>query len=255
MTLHQIKVKINGPEYDFLRENEYLGKNMILITLGGSHAYGTNVESSDLDIRGCALNTKEDILLGKDFEQIVNYDTDTTVYSFTKLVRLLANNNPNTIEILGCKPEHYLYLSPIGEELFNNKDMFLSKRCIKSFGGYASDQIRRLDSRELLKKKPDKMAKHMMHLIRLYYMCFDILEKGEINTYREKEHHFLMAIRSGFYLNENHQPTREFLEIVDELEAKFERLKNTTELPDEPDINRIKKFVMDVNERVVLGKA
>ena len=32
-----------------------------------------------------------------------------------------------------------------------------------------------------------KLGKHMMHLIRLYMMCLDILEKEQIVTYREKE--------------------------------------------------------------------
>ena len=45
-------------EYDFLRTNEHLGSNIILLGLGGSYAYGTNVAGSDLDIRGVALNTK-----------------------------------------------------------------------------------------------------------------------------------------------------------------------------------------------------
>ena len=31
-----------------------------------------------------------------------------------------------------------------------------------------------------------KLSKHMMHLIRLYLMCLDILEYEEIITYREK---------------------------------------------------------------------
>ncbi len=47
--------------------------------------------------------------------------------------------------------------------------------------------------------KRDKLSKHMMHLVRLYLMCFDILENGEINTYRYKEHDFLMDIRNGAY--------------------------------------------------------
>ena len=48
-------------------------------------------------------------------------NTDTTVYSFNKILQLLKSNNPNTIEILGCKPEHYLYLSDVGRELLNNR--------------------------------------------------------------------------------------------------------------------------------------
>ena len=51
-----------GKEYDFLREDPHLGVNLMFITLGGSHAYGTNVEGSDLDIRGCAFNTKDELL-------------------------------------------------------------------------------------------------------------------------------------------------------------------------------------------------
>jgi predicted nucleotidyltransferase len=116
MTINEIKSLIQTPEYDFLRTNEHLGSNIILLTLGGSHAYGTNVEGSDVDIRGCALNAKDEILTNKNFEQFVNENTDTTIYAFNKLITLLSNVNPNTIEMLGCKPEHYLYLSPIGKE-------------------------------------------------------------------------------------------------------------------------------------------
>lgn len=117
MNLKQIKETIKKQEYDFLKENEHLGNNIILLTLGGSHAYGMDKEDSDLDVRGVALNSKEEILLGKDFEQVVEIDTDTTVYSFNKILQLLKSNNPNTIEILGCKLEHYLYLTDVGREL------------------------------------------------------------------------------------------------------------------------------------------
>ena len=75
MNLKQIKETIKKQEYDFLKENEYLGNNIILLTLGGSHAYGMDKEDSDLDVRGVALNSKEEILLGKDFEQVVEIDT------------------------------------------------------------------------------------------------------------------------------------------------------------------------------------
>ena len=59
MNLEQIKQKVNSTEYDFLRTNDHLGNNIILLGLGGSYSYGTNIETSDLDVRGCALNKKE----------------------------------------------------------------------------------------------------------------------------------------------------------------------------------------------------
>ena len=49
-------------DYEFLDDNEHLGKNICLLTLGGSYSYGTNVEESDIDIRGVATNSPSDIL-------------------------------------------------------------------------------------------------------------------------------------------------------------------------------------------------
>lgn len=104
MTIEQIKEMVAGSEYDFLRTNPHLKDRIIFLTLGGSYSYGTNVETSDVDVRGCALNTPSDLLGLTNFEQVVHTQTDTTVYSFNKLIKLLLNCNPNTIEMLGCKP-------------------------------------------------------------------------------------------------------------------------------------------------------
>lgn len=101
MTIEQIKDKLKSKEYDFLRTDKNLGNNIIILTLGGSHAYGMDKEGSDLDVRGIALNSKSDILLGTDFEQVVDVDTDTTMYSFNKMIQLLASSNPNTINCPG----------------------------------------------------------------------------------------------------------------------------------------------------------
>lgn len=338
MDIEQIKEKLKSEEYSFLKKDKNLGNNIILLTLGGSHAYGTDNENSDLDIRGCALNSKMQILTNENFEQFVNEATDTTIYSFNKLVSLLSNTNPNTIEMLGNKPEHYFYVSPIGQELIDNSHLFLSKRAIYSFGGYANQQLRRLEnkSNRLVGQKqneehiyktiehasydfknryftmPDdaiklyidkavqegydteifmdvnlshyplrdykgmwsemqniikaynkigkrnekaiehnKLGKHMMHLIRLYMMCLDILEKEKIVTYREDEHDLLMDIRNGKYLDSNRQPIDEFYEMVDDFERKLEYAKLHTNLPDNPDYNAINEFVASVNERVV----
>lgn len=341
MTVEEINKKLNNQEYDFLRTDEHLEENIILLGLGGSYAYGTNTESSDVDCRGVALNSKKEILLGNGFEQVENKETDTVIYSFTKIVNLLSNCNPNVIEILGLKPEHYLYISPIGKELLENKKIFLSKKAVNSFGGYANSQLRRLDNKAVrlvgqeqrerhilnsinnasvnfkeryfqypddaiklyidksdsedldseiymdvkLTKYPlrdykamwsemnnvvkdyskigkrnkhaiehGKLGKHMMHLIRLYMMCLDILENKEIVTYREKEHDLLMSIRNGDYLDNNRQPIPEFFEMVDDFEKKMEYAKENTDLPDKPNYKAIQEFVMSVNERIVKGE-
>ena len=141
------KKLIESKEYDFLRTNPHLGNNVCLLGMGGSHAYGTNVETSDVDIRGIAVETKRDILSNNLFEQVVDNPTDTTIYSLRKIINLLSGCNPNTIEMLGLKEDHYLYLNDIGKIILENKDLFLSKNAYKTFSGYASAQLRRLDNK------------------------------------------------------------------------------------------------------------
>ena len=338
MTINEIsKIVETSKDYDFLKQDP-LGENIIILGLGGSYAYGTNTETSDIDIRGVATHSPEDILTRKGFEQVVNEVTDTTVYSLEKIINLLSNCNPNVIEILGLEPWQYIYVDDVGRSLIDNADMFLSKRAVHSFGGYANSQLRRMENKSArlisqgqqeqhilnsienarysfpekyfvcpddsirlyidkavnegyeseifmdvsLKHYPlrdyksmwsemhgiakeyskigrrntiaiekDKLSKHMMHLVRLYLMCFDILENGKIVTYREKEHDLLMEVRNGKYLDSNKQPTAEFYDIVDELEGRLEYWKEHTELPPNPDYKRINKFLEEVNYDVI----
>ena len=78
-----------------------------------------------------------------------------------------------------------------------------------------------------LPSQSDKLGKHMAHLIRLYMMGLDILEREEIVTYRENEHDLLMGIRNGDYLDSNSQPVSAFYDILNEYEKRFDYAKNT----------------------------
>lgn len=152
-------------EYNFLRENKYLGDNIILLGLGGSHAYGTNTEGSDIDVRGIATRSSTDICLGRDFEEITNNITDTVIYSFDKMLKLLAECNPNCIEMLGLRPQDYLQIYPIGSELLNNRELFISQHCIKTFGGYANQQLYRLQQKTLAALTPEEFNEHIAKTI------------------------------------------------------------------------------------------
>ena len=96
-----------------------------------------------------------------------------------------------------------------------------------------------------------KLGKHMMHLVRLYLMAFDILEKEEINTYREKDLPLLMDIRNGVFLDKDNQPTPEFFFMLDTFELRLKYAKENTSLPKNPNYKKINEFMMSVNERIV----
>ena len=94
----------------------------------------------------------------------------------------------------------------------------------------------------------------MMHLVRLYMMCIDILEKGEIITYRAAERDLLMDIRNGKFLDDNRQPTEAFFALLEEYQARMAYVQENTDLPEEPAYAQIQDFVLDVQERVVMGR-
>lgn len=166
MTQEELKKLIETAPYDFLRTDPRLGKNIVLLGLGGSHAYGTNVEGSDVDLRGITLNSKEEILLGRDFEQIVHSEYDTTIYSIKRIVHLLSQNNPNTLEILFQKPDKYAIRNEIGDMLIGYRKIFLSKKCFYTFGGYATQQLRRLDNKMMREVPQGKQEQHILNSIR-----------------------------------------------------------------------------------------
>ena len=132
--------------YNFLREDPRLGDRIILLGVTGSYGYGTERDGSDVDFRGITLELPSDLIGFSKFEQFEDRDTDTVIYGFNKIIRLLLSCNPNTIEILGIEPESYVIKTEIGQELLDNKDMFLTKRAAESFGHYADAQLRRLQN-------------------------------------------------------------------------------------------------------------
>jgi hypothetical protein len=118
------KQLMNTSKYDFLRENERLGKRIILLGLGGSFAYGTSNQNSDIDFRGITLNMVSDLIGLTNFEQYEDVNTDTVIYSFNKIVKLLLECNPNTCEILGLNENDYLIKTKLGQELLDKKWLF-----------------------------------------------------------------------------------------------------------------------------------
>lgn len=246
MTIEQIKEMVSGSEYDFLRTNEHLRNRIIFLTLGGSHAYGTNVEGSDVDVRGCALNSPSDLLGLTNFEQVVNTATDTTVYSFNKLVSLLLSCNPNTIEMLGCKPEHYFLITDIGQEMIDNRKLFLSRRAVHSFGGYANQQLRRLENalaRDKLSqaRREEHILKSMQNAVKAFEGRYTSFENGSmvLHTAESQREDLDREIFADIHINK--YPAREFNSVINDLTnvlGTYEKLNHRNHKKDDAHLNK-----------------
>ena len=103
------------------------------------------------------------------------------------------------------------------------------------------------------KKDELHLNKHAMHLVRLYMMGIDILEKGELRTHRpESDLVLLRSIRDGDYMADG-VLTDEFYDIVSEYQTRFEEAERVSRLPESPDMAAVSAFVESVNRRVVTG--
>ena len=216
------------------------------------------------------------------------------------------------------------------QDNFTYKELFLSKRVACSYGGFANDQLRRLqmgllrngNSPEWLKNKFEKRSlervlaaqnkfddfslsisedededgkhpllisgnmsnypvtslksmlkglcttieqyekpqnpkalkdavhinKHAMHIVRLYYTAFDILEQGKIITRRGKEHEELLAIRNGKYMREDGTYEPAFFDMVDSFEARFQKAVKESVLPAKPNMQKIEELLVAINK-------
>lgn len=257
---------------------------------------------------------------------------------YLKMVRLLLECNPNTCEILGLEPDQYLICSDLGRELLENRKIFLSKRAVKSFGGYAQAQLRRLQNamdrdsmpqterercilnsvRNALddfnrrysafdkgslrlyidraenpeleteifvdahyrhlplrdyenmwglmrnavrsydkagkrnrKKDDNHLNKHAMHLIRLFMMAIDILERGEIRTRRTEEQGLLMRIRNGGFRQADGKFSPDFYRLLEEYEKRLDQAAGESRLPDHPDMEQVEAFVEHMNRKAL----
>ena len=117
------------------------GSKPLYLVVRGSHAYGTNIETSDTDYAGVFIQSEEDILGNKYVEQINDDKNDIIIYEIRRFLELLGSNNPTVLELLNTPEDCVIYKDPIFDLVLNDRERFITKICAKSLGGYAKQQI------------------------------------------------------------------------------------------------------------------
>jgi hypothetical protein len=117
------------------------GSVPLYLVIRGSHAYGTNLSTSDTDYSGVFVQDIDSILGMSYIEQINDDKNDIVIYEIRRFLELLAKNNPTILELLNTPQDCIIYKHFLFDKILENKDIFLTKMCANSFGGYAKEQI------------------------------------------------------------------------------------------------------------------
>ncbi|MCO4744331.1 MAG: nucleotidyltransferase domain-containing protein [Proteobacteria bacterium] len=137
-----------------------------LLTIAGSRAHGLHTDASDIDLKGMAIpparyfhgvahrfEQADDASQFDVFVEDLNADElaiagrtglEGSVYDLRKFVTLATSANPNVLESLFCRDEELRLATPLGEQLRDQRELFLSAKCVHTFAGYANQQLSRI---------------------------------------------------------------------------------------------------------------
>lgn len=220
-------------------------KNIILEGVTGSVAYGLNTANSDVDIKGVYLLPTQKVLSLRFNPQKTtkdHVDPDWVYHEVGKFMKLVTAGNPTVTELLFLND--YTVMTPIGQLLIDNRNLFLSTRAVMdSYRGYAKSQALRLNNRTeqdlegYASSLKNRFSKHTRHCFRLLLQARQLLETGTLQVkVTELEREWLFAMGEESVEN-----------VVDnfvEMDSKFENIKSV--LPDEPDWDTLDKLLLDI---------
>ena len=242
------------------RQSELFPENSVLCGFRGSIAHNTYVPSTDpnsiddIDLMCVYVAMPEHYLgLGMEKEygrgrQIQVGKFDCVHYELRHFIKLLLKSNPTTMLLLWLNEEHYLNVTNIGQELIDNRNLFVSKLLYKSFTKYAQAQLGKMKpntyegymgvKRKTLVDKFGYDCKNASHSIRLLKMAAEFLDCGDLKIYRKSDARMLKQIKTGLWSLEDVKKRAD--EEIENVEAAFEHSK----LPEKPDREGAERLLM-----------
>ncbi len=247
-----------------------------MLMVGGSHMYGTNVATSDEDVRGVCFAPRSTLLGFGDFT-VYRPKTggDIEVHSLNKFAKLCLAGNPNVSEFLftSADKNKYYYHTDVWSRLLSLKHHFLCKRYAFSYLGYAEGQFndfkrhaKWIDSpplsgtresehytvwrrevnpaRYALIEKYRMDTKAALHMVRTVQQGIELMNTGNIVFPRPNTEE-LKQILHGKML---------YADLIDWYNiytAQLRQLADTADLPDVANTAVVEQFVIDANAEYV----
>jgi hypothetical protein len=170
--------------------------------------------------------------------EIKHEEWDVVHYEIKKMFSLLLQGNPNVVSLLWMEPEYYLVLTPAGQRILDNRQLFCCKQMWKAFEGYAWSQHERMKrcefkghmgaKRKALFDQHGYDCKAAAHMIRLVRMARDLYSTGRLVVLRPDSRE-LLSIKQGQHSLEAVEEM--FARTIEEASAACK----SSSLPQDPD--------------------
>lgn len=119
--------------------------SLLFESIRGSHLYGLNTETSDIDTFGVFIGPEEWFLgTGKDKQRLVKSEKSDDYWDeLEKYFQELGESNPEALISLFTPEKFILQFNPVLQPLWDIKNSLITKKCFKPFAGYAISQIKK----------------------------------------------------------------------------------------------------------------
>ena len=205
----------------------------------GSQAYGLAGPGSDVDKLGVFVAPLDDLLSMQPLkETLVRNDPDLCYHELRKFMNLAAKANPTVLELLYLN-DYTIASDDVGKKLVEHRDLFISQRIRKTYGGYALQQVKRLERRgdgSFKSKLRKRKAKHQRHIARLVIQCQFALEHGYIRVHLKD--HEIELVRRVEAMDDD-----ELLEWFGDQDQKIQGIPS--DLPEDADWSAINDLLLE----------
>jgi predicted nucleotidyltransferase len=254
---------------DILVQHPGLDDWCILSGYRGSISHGTYVNCidpnsiDDKDVMAICIPPLDEHYFGlKQFgsrgtQEIKYREWDIVVYEVVKFIRMLQQGNPNVLCMLWLEPNHYIKVTPPGQLILDNRELFVGRHVYMPFIGYAHDQLHKMThhafhghmgaKRKALVEKYGYDCKNAAHLIRLLRMGAEFLKDGRMNVLRHDATQLLEIKRGEWTLGQVLKEADRWFKLAEEA-----YLRST--LPVQPDNKLIVGLATDVLKLGLFGE-